>query len=314
MHSSSLEHLDFDRIVRALLFVLLGGTLLVFRHFMIGSLVTNRVGLRVLVASPLLMGLGIHEMVETYFTYKQRNDRAGTPAHSEHRASHHNHAAHHSLRLWPLLLPLLLLPLVPRISATSVVSIRPFTVSTVRAGGTESSEPGQVSQPESLPTTSPVGAAQNEPAPVQTTRSQSTSALSDVLSIGFDEGVTEFNNETFAELTQQAFETPFAVAGKRVRLTGFVFREEVWPPNVFVAGRLAIYCCAADAQFVGLLVEGGGTAPKSGDWVRVDGTLGVLDEIETLSGPIADVPILRDATIAPAAPPEIEYVLPALPW
>lgn len=62
--------------------------------------------------------------------------------------------------------------------------------------------------------------------------------------------------------------------GKKVQLSGFVYREDNMTSQEFVVSRFAMQCCAADAAPYGMLVEYDQANKIAEDeWVRVTGTL-----------------------------------------
>ncbi|WP_438447882.1 TIGR03943 family putative permease subunit [Gorillibacterium sp. sgz5001074] len=62
--------------------------------------------------------------------------------------------------------------------------------------------------------------------------------------------------------------------GKKVEISGFVYREEDMEENQLVVARFAVQCCSADSAPYGLLVEAGsGKELKKDTWIKVTGTL-----------------------------------------
>lgn len=62
--------------------------------------------------------------------------------------------------------------------------------------------------------------------------------------------------------------------GKKIEITGFVYREEDMGPNQFVVSRFAVQCCSADASPFGFMAESAsGQNLKQDTWVKVTGTL-----------------------------------------
>ncbi len=63
--------------------------------------------------------------------------------------------------------------------------------------------------------------------------------------------------------------------GKKVEISGFVYREDGMEENQFVVSRFAVQCCSADSAPFGFMVEGSlGKNLKKDTWVSVTGTLG----------------------------------------
>jgi len=93
-------------------------------------------------------------------------------------------------------------------------------------------------------------------------------------------------------------------SGKRIRTLGIVYRDSSMPQDIFFCYRLVMWCCAADARPVAVLVE----APKAsglkgGEWVCVDGTFGVTD----FKG--RQIVRLRADRVQPEEAPKIPYLL-----
>jgi uncharacterized repeat protein (TIGR03943 family) len=82
------------------------------------------------------------------------------------------------------------------------------------------------------------------------------------------DGVVEIGMRDFVD---RAFlDRKKSLAGKRIRLTGFVSSSEGGPGASFVLSRFVILCCAADAYPVEVNVFGGKSLPVD-TWVVVDG-------------------------------------------
>lgn len=63
--------------------------------------------------------------------------------------------------------------------------------------------------------------------------------------------------------------------GKKIRMTGFVYREDDMLPNQFVISRLAMQCCSADTAPYGIMVESDTANQYPEDtWVEVTGVIG----------------------------------------
>jgi uncharacterized repeat protein (TIGR03943 family) len=85
-------------------------------------------------------------------------------------------------------------------------------------------------------------------------------------------------------------------AGKPVRVTGFVHRDDRLPREWFLVARFVVKCCAVDAQPVGLPVRGAGQPPEPGRWVSVEGAWEVAEvggERRPVIGATALVPVNR---------------------
>ncbi|MFK7692559.1 TIGR03943 family putative permease subunit [Paenibacillus sp. HJGM_3] len=84
-----------------------------------------------------------------------------------------------------------------------------------------------------------------------------------------------FPEKGFMEIltTLDLFMDPFI--GKKVEISGFVYRENEMKPNQFVIARLAMQCCSADASPYGVMVESSQPITYADDtWVKITGTIG----------------------------------------
>lgn len=93
--------------------------------------------------------------------------------------------------------------------------------------------------------------------------------------------------------------------GKKMELTGFVYRQEEMKNNQFVVGRFSIQCCSADAAPFGVLVEYDRASAFADDsWVTVTGT------IQKTKYNDMDIMVLKVEKIAKAEPSKSQYVYP----
>ena len=89
----------------------------------------------------------------------------------------------------------------------------------------------------------------------------------------------------------QADPEPERIAGKPVRVVGFVYRDSRLPADWFLVARFVVQCCAVDAQPIGIPVRlTGMEIPRAGAWVVVAGAW----EVATAHGE-------RRAVIVPTA-------------
>ena len=100
---------------------------------------------------------------------------------------------------------------------------------------------------------------------------------------------------------------PEPYEGRRVTTMGIAYwdKELKLPENTFFCYQLAMYCCAADARPMGVLVKyDKSKALKKGDWVTVEGTVGFT----TLED--QRVTKITAEKVSPTEPPENPYLLP----
>ncbi|TVY09443.1 TIGR03943 family putative permease subunit [Paenibacillus cremeus] len=93
--------------------------------------------------------------------------------------------------------------------------------------------------------------------------------------------------------------------GKKLELTGFVYRQDEMKDNQFVVGRFSIQCCSADAAPFGVLVEYDRAKTLASDsWVTVTGT------IQKTKYNDMDIMVLKVDKVAKAEPAKTPYVYP----
>jgi len=94
-------------------------------------------------------------------------------------------------------------------------------------------------------------------------------------------------------------------AGKKVEITGFIFKDKGLDHGRFVAARFMMICCTADLQVVGLMCKYGNAASLKKDaWYKVEGIIGKT----AYNG--SDVPYIAVSTLETAQKPADEYVYP----
>ncbi|MFN8443908.1 MAG: TIGR03943 family protein [Caldilineaceae bacterium] len=94
-------------------------------------------------------------------------------------------------------------------------------------------------------------------------------------------------------------------AGQPANVIGFVFRDERFAENQFMATRFVISCCVADSNPAGIVVEGAQTHELPADqWVEVQGVFqpGKLDG--------QTIPVLVAQSIRKVPVPEQPYLYP----
>jgi len=95
--------------------------------------------------------------------------------------------------------------------------------------------------------------------------------------------------------------------GKKLELTGFVYRQEEMNDRQFVIGRFSIQCCSADAAPFGVLAEyDRAKTLETDEWVTVTGT------IKKTSFNEAEIMVLQVEKVAKAQPAKTPYVYPSM--
>lgn len=104
---------------------------------------------------------------------------------------------------------------------------------------------------------------------------------------------------------------PAAFVGRSAELVGFAFRPNTTPQDRLYVTRFLVTCCVADAEPLGLLMEGADAAGfQNYSWLRSKGVIELATVPNPYTGKDELVPLLR-ASLAEAAPkPFAEYLFP----
>jgi uncharacterized repeat protein (TIGR03943 family) len=93
--------------------------------------------------------------------------------------------------------------------------------------------------------------------------------------------------------------------GKKVEISGFVYRDDEMQADQFVVGRLAVQCCSADAAPYGVMVKSAEAKRFANNaWVRVTGV------VETATHQESEILMLRVVDAVSIPEPKNQYVYP----
>jgi len=126
-----------------------------------------------------------------------------------------------------------------------------------------------------------------------------------------DGGTIEFDDMSYYTYYNEIYDAMESMAGREIRVTGFVHREEHLSGNQFIVARMMLWCCTSDAMMLGFHgTYDQGPIPPENTWVDISGTL----DVSTYHNPHTReeylIPSIRVSSIAPADEPEFEYVFP----
>ncbi|MCL6459301.1 MAG: TIGR03943 family protein [Gorillibacterium sp.] len=194
----------------------------------------------------------------------------------------------YSLFLLPLLLGLLL---PDKVMGSDIASVKGMNLSSSTSARLVGAKAINSKQPLVVPTQAVTD--QNQASLSGSTNATKGSTLSDVeLEKLFDHDIY---SEDFAKLAMRLYrkdtieitETGFLellgavdmykdnFLGKKLKISGFIYREDGMKPNQFVISRLAMQCCSADSAPYGVMVETAGTnAFKEDTWISLTGIIG----------------------------------------
>ncbi|MCX7695230.1 MAG: TIGR03943 family protein [Caloramator sp.] len=117
------------------------------------------------------------------------------------------------------------------------------------------------------------------------------------------DGKIEVNNKNYLDVMDELHRNIDKYEGREIKIDGFVFRDRSFSKNQFVVARMLITCCVADAQIIGLMVEGEYDV-KENEWVRVEG--GIKKGI--YNGEI--IPVITAKRVKSIEKPKDEYIYP----
>lgn len=117
------------------------------------------------------------------------------------------------------------------------------------------------------------------------------------------DGLIEVDNKNYLDVLDELHRNLDNYIGREIVIDGFVFRDKSFEKNQFVVARMLVTCCAADAQIVGLLVEGK-CDYKDDEWIMVKGTI----EMGDYNG--ETIPTIRAKNVNKIDRPKEEYIYP----
>lgn len=140
----------------------------------------------------------------------------------------------------------------------------------------------------------------------KTTTSKTTpSGVNLQLQMKLQNNIIVVNDNNFEKWTEEISYNMAKYEGKKIVLTGFVFKSKEFKENEFVPARLMMSCCAADLQPVGLLCHyDKAKALKQDTWIIVKGKIKILD----FNG--EKIPVIIAESIKNTQKPSNEYVYP----
>ncbi|MBA4493340.1 TIGR03943 family putative permease subunit [Paenactinomyces guangxiensis] len=117
------------------------------------------------------------------------------------------------------------------------------------------------------------------------------------------EPVITLTEKNYADYLNTINMYPKEFSGKKIRLIGFVYRDETLKKNEFVIGRFTVTCCTADAGVVGLLTTYPGAQHlKLDQWIEATGT------VQTIQPEGYDMPVIKLTSYKTISPPKDPYI------
>jgi putative membrane protein len=97
--------------------------------------------------------------------------------------------------------------------------------------------------------------------------------------------------------------------GKKIKITGFVLKEDKLEKNEFLISRMMMNCCAADSQILGVVGRWDKTAGlKKDDWITVEGKVGYKEEKDRNGKVIKKFPVVLVEKLTRIKNPDNPYI------
>lgn len=119
------------------------------------------------------------------------------------------------------------------------------------------------------------------------------------------DGIIIMEDGNYIRWLNEIYENIEKYNDKKIEVIGFVFKDEQFNDNEFVAARMVMVCCAAHMQTVGLLCKYENAAELEVDtWIKVYGTIS-NGEFEG-----SNMPVIKVDKVENVEKPEVDYVYP----
>jgi len=113
------------------------------------------------------------------------------------------------------------------------------------------------------------------------------------------------DNDNYVRWIQEIYDNIEKYIGKKIQVSGFVFKDEQFEGNEFVSARMMMVCCAADMLPIGFLCRYDNAAELKVDtWIRVYGTIAKGE----FNGNV--IPVIEADKVENTEKPEFDYVYP----
>ena len=131
----------------------------------------------------------------------------------------------------------------------------------------------------------------------------------------FDQAMEEFQETDMIQMEDQMYgayyetieENPKNFIGKKIKMNGFVYREDDFKSNQLILARFYMIHCVADTRVIGFLSEFEEAGKMEEDtWLEIEGTLDITTYHE------AELPVIRVEGWTVIDEPEDPYVYPPI--
>lgn len=127
-----------------------------------------------------------------------------------------------------------------------------------------------------------------------------------------DKGIISIDESNYMKIIRDMGRDPGQYIGRRVKVSGFVYRNESCTKDTFVIARMLLTCCAADSEAVGIpCVYNNNIGIEDGTWVSVSGVVQQAHWIRTDKlHSVMLVPAIYAEKVEPILAPSCQYVYP----
>lgn len=124
-----------------------------------------------------------------------------------------------------------------------------------------------------------------------------------------DDGVIKFTDANFSDMTNDISYNINKYKGKKVNISGFIYRDKSFPKDHFVVARMLIICCAADAEVTGLVCSLNNSSNlKDNAWVSITGTIDSMNNFDRDYSDEKIIPVIKIDSVKTIAKPSNPYI------
>lgn len=110
-------------------------------------------------------------------------------------------------------------------------------------------------------------------------------------------------------MNDMIYNKPEKYKGRKISITGFIYKDNSTLKNEFVIARLMMVCCAADAEVTGILCSfDKSSSLPNGNWFTITGTIDTM--LGKVDGKDRATPIIRVEDAKASSKPKNPYIYP----
>ncbi len=125
---------------------------------------------------------------------------------------------------------------------------------------------------------------------------------------GFQGNLIKPNEKNYSDVVNEIKYNANKYKGKKITIGGFVYKDETFPKDTFVVGRMIIICCAADAELTGLVIKIDHSTLQNDQWVEVTGIIDVNPNFDKDDPINKTIPVIKVTNVKPIAKPSNPYI------